>query len=247
MRATATIMKRELFAFFVSPMAYVVLTVWLAWNGITLWTLTEFYAKQAISSGTDSPLTAFFGGTLLFFIPIWVFVPLLTMRLLAGEKQKGTLEPLLTTAISEAAVAVGKYLAVLVMWVAMWLPTLMYVWIISRYGSVDLGATAGAYSGILMIGVYYLSVGLLTSALAPNQMIAAVLSFLVLGVLFVVGIGEFVLEGFARDVAAYLSVWSQMATFSKGVIDSRYLVLDVSIAVFCVALTIGVLKARKFS
>ena len=89
------------------------------------------------------------------------------------------------------------------------------------------------------------AVGLLMSVLAPTQIIAAVLSFVALGVLFTVGIGEFVLDGTAREVCAYLSMWGHMQSFAKGVVDTRYLVFDLSVAVLAVGLSIGALKARR--
>jgi len=83
------------------------------------------------------------------------------------------------------------------------------------------------------------------STIAPTQIIAAVLSFVALGALFAVGVGEFVLDGTLREVCAYLSMWGHMHSFSKGVVDSRYLVFDFSVALLAVGLSIAVLKARR--
>ena len=174
-----------------------------------------------------------------------VFVPVLTMRLIAGEKQSGTIEGLMTAPVSETSIVVGKYAASLVMWCALWIPTIIYVWIISQHGSVDVGATAASYLGIFMLGAYFMAVGLLMSALAPNQIIAAVLSFVALGVLFTVGIGEFVFDGTLREICAYLSMWGHMQSFAKGVVDTRYLIFDLSVALLAVGLSIGALAARR--
>jgi ABC-2 type transport system permease protein len=238
-------MKRELSSFFVSPLAYVVLTAWLVWNGVVFWVLTEFYARNAVASGAASPLAAFFGGSSLFFIPLLVFVPVLTMRLLAGEKQSGTIEPLMTAPVSEASVVFGKYAAAIVMWCVMWLPTVIYAWIMSQHGTVDWGATTASYFGILALGAYFMGIGLLMSAIAPTQIIAAVLSFVTLGVLFTIGIGEFVFDGGVREFCSYVSMWGHMQSFSKGVVDTRYIVLDASLAILTVGLSIGVLKGRR--
>lgn len=245
MKSAWIIMRRELVSFFVSPLAYVVLTSWLTWNGVVFWVLTEFYARNAVASGAATPLSAFFGGSSLFFIPLLVFVPVLTMRLLAAEKQSGTIETLMTAPVSEASVVLGKYGAAIVMWCVLWAPTLIYAWIMSQHGSVDWGATAASYFGIFSLGAYFMAVGLLMSALAPNQIIAAVLSFVALGVLFTLGIGEFVFDGAMRELCAYISMWSHMQSFSKGVIDTRYLVFDASVTVLAVGLSIGALKARR--
>ena len=245
MRSAWVVMKRELGSFFVSPLAYVVLTAWLVWNGVVFWVLTEFYARNAVSSGAASPLSAFFGGSSLFSIPLLVFVPILTMRLIAGERQSGTIEPLMTAPVSDASVVLGKYCAAIVMWCVLWLPTVIYAWIMRQHGTVDWGATAASYLGILLLGSYFMAIGLLMSALAPTQIIAAVLSFVALGVLFTVGIGEFVFDGAARELCAYVSMWGHMQSFSKGVVDTRYLFFDLSVATLAVGLSIGVLKARR--
>ncbi len=245
MKSAWVVMKRELGSFFVSPLAYVVLTSWLVWNGVVFWVLAQFYARNAVSSGASTPLSGFFGGSALFFIPLLVFVPVLTMRLIAAEKQSGTLETLMTAPVSEGAVVLGKYAASLLVWCVLWAPTVIYAWIMSQHGSVDWGATAASYFGVLCLGAYFMAVGLFMSVVAPNQIIAAVLSFVALGVLFTIGIGEFVLDGTAREVCAYVSMWSHMQSFSKGVVDTRYLLFDLSLAVLAIGLSVGALKARR--
>ncbi len=247
MRTTWTIMKRELGRFFLSPIAYVVLTAWLLWSGLSFSLLAEFFSQQPVSAATDNPLSAFFGNTLLFFIPLLVFAPVLTMRLVAEEKNTGTIEPLLTAGVVEGSVILGKYAAALVYWAVLWIPTLVYVWITRQYGDVDYRVVGASYLGVFMIGLYYMGVGLLMSTIAPNQIVAAILTFLVIGSIFAVGIGEFVLEGTAREVCAYVSLWNQMGNFSKGIVDSRFLVLDASIALFSVLAAVGILKTRRYA
>ena len=239
-------MRRELGSYFVSPLAYVVIFSWLIFNGLTLSLLTNFYARNAVASGAANPLSAFFGDSALFFIPLMVFAPVLTMRLIAAERQSGTLEGLMTAPISEGSIIVGKYGAALVIWVVLWAPTLIYAYIMSQYGSVDWGAVGSSYLGVFCLGSYFMAIGLLMSAIAPTQIIAAVLSFVALGVLFTIGIGEFVLDGAAREVCAYVSMWGHMQSFSKGVVDSRYLVFDFSVALMSVGLSIAVLRARRY-
>lgn len=246
MRVAWSIAKREIRAFFLSPIAYVVLTAWLLWSGLTYYWLAQFYATQFSSGGTDSPLSAFFGGTMLFYVPLLVFVPALTMRLIAEERRSGTLEALLTAPVGEVPLIVGKYLAALVFWIVLWIPTFLYVWITSNYGDVDPGVVAASYTGILGIGLYYMGIGVLMSAASRNQVVAAVLTFLVLGALFALGLGEHVARDRTREIFAYISIMGHMKDFSKGVVDSRYLVFDVSLAVFAVVLAVRVLQARRF-
>ena len=132
-------------------------------------------------------------------------------------------------------------------WIALWSPTLIYALIMRQYGDVDWGAIGASYLGVLGLGLYFMAIGLLVSAVAPTQIIAAVLAFLFLGMLLIVGIGEFVLDGWLREACSYVSMWGHMRRFSKGVVDTRYVVFDLSVALFALAVAIGALKARRFS
>ena len=247
MKAALTIAKREIFAYFVSPIAYVVTVVWLIWCGLQFYLLAGVFASAPSLSATANPLSAFFGGSVLFFIPLLVFAPVLTMRLLAEERATGTLEPLLTAPITTASVVLGKYLAALVFWVALWLPTLMYVWITSQFGRIDLGAVLTSYLGVLGIGLYYMAIGVAMSALAKNQITAALLTFMLLAGLFAVGLLSFV-DTFAsqRDAIDYISLWGHMQAFSKGIVDSRYVVFDLSVAALFVYLAWRALEGRRW-
>jgi len=231
MSPVLTIAKRDVRAFFLSPMAYIVLTAWVLWSGGSYYILAKFYAGQTVSAGSDNPLTAFFGGTIFFYLPFLVFVPLLTMRLFAGERASGTLEPLLTAPVRTWEVVLGKYLAAMSYWIALWIPTLLYVWITSRFGDVDSGAIVSSYLGVFGIGAFYMAIGLLMSSLAPNQIAAGVLGFMVIGLLFALGIAQFVVYDETREVLSYLSVWTHMNDFSKGVVDTRHLVVHATFAV----------------
>lgn len=242
------IASRELRAFFLSPIAYIVLTVWLLWCGMHFYVLAVHYSQYAFESPTMHPLTAFFGGTTLFFMPLLVFVPVLTMRLVAEERQSGTLEGLLTAPVTEWSVILGKYLAALTMWIVLWLPTGLFVWVAAGHGHVDAGEVAASYLGVLGIGSYYMAIGLLMSAGARSQIAAALLTFMVLGILFVVGLGEFLFDDeLRRELCAYVSVWGQMDTFSKGIVDSRYLVLNISATVLALVFATRRLELRKWS
>ncbi len=246
MRSAWVIAKREVKFFFLSPIAYVVITSWLLWCGLTFYQLVSWFASFPSSGGSDTPLNVFFGGTTLFFMPLLVFSPLLTMRLLAEERSTGTIEPLLTSPISEASVVIGKYIAAVAFWIAMWSPTVLYAFVVQKYGDVDWGVIGASYLGILGIGLYYMAFGLLMNAVARNQIVAAVLTFVVLGSLFLIGLGELMTYDVVREIFAYVSVWAHMSSFSKGIVDTRYIVFDVSLAALAVFLTIRVLEARRY-
>ena len=250
MSALWVLTRREVLSFFVSPTAYVVLTVWLLYSGLSFYFIAELFASQPVSgSATQNPLSAFFGGTTLFYLPLLIFAPVLTMRLFAEERSSGTLESLLTAPVSETVLVLAKYLAALVFWAAMWMPTLLYVWFAGQTGDdvVDLGVMAATYLGIFGIGLYYMAIGLLMSAVARSQLVAALLTFLALGGLFVLGLGEFVfVDDRQRELFRYLGLWSHMEAFARGIVDTRYLVYDATLAALAVFLCIRVLQAIRW-
>lgn len=248
MRAIWTVAQREMFSFFVSPIAYVVLTVWLLYFGSVFFLLAMFFAQQPPGGGTDL-LQAFFGGTTLYYLPLLIFVPVMTMRLLAEERSAGTLEALMTAPVTEVQIVLGKYLAALVFWVILWVPTLAYVWLASGTGEdvVDFGRMAATYVGVLGIGLFYMAVGLFMSAVARNQIVAAMLTFLVLGGLFVIGLaGYATLDDEKRAIFEYVGLWTQMASFAKGIVDTRYVVYDTSVACLAVFMSVRVLQANRW-
>lgn len=247
MNAAFIIARREIFSFFVSPIAYVVITAWLLWSGAVFWMLMSFVAGQGVAqAASQTPITLIFGGTTLFYIPLLVFVPIVTMRLVAEERRTGTIELLLTAPVRDVEVVLGKYLAALVFWFAMWLPTLMYVWLISRYGAVDLGAVGSTYLGVFGIGLYYMAVGVLMSSLSRNQIVSAILTFLTLGALFMFGVLEFVFaDSEYKEVFSYASIWGHMEAFSKGLVDTRFLVFDVTIAVVALYFAVRAVASRR--
>jgi ABC-2 type transport system permease protein len=220
------IFKREIFSLFVTPLAWVLITTFLMVQGIHVFLLVTKYATQ-VELGEGGPVQAFFGKTILLYLPLLFVCPLLTMRLFAEERRSATIEALLTAPVSAAGVTLAKYAAALVTYGLMWAPTLLYMVIIAKTGDVDWRAVGSGYLGVLAVGAGYLAIGTMTSALTTSQLTAAVLSTMAVMGLFMIGIGEFVADsGPMHDVCAYVSVWSQMNDFSQGVIDLRRLVLD---------------------
>jgi ABC-2 type transport system permease protein len=220
------IYKRELFAFFVTPLAWVLIVVFLVVQGMHFFLLIDHFARAGDVAGDETPLAAFFGNTVLLYLVVFVLVPPMTMRLFAEERRSGTIETLMTAPVSNAAVVLAKYAAVLTTYAAMWLPTVLYLVILRRTGELDWHAAASAYLGVMLVGAGYLSIGLCASALTRSQFLAMIWTALFLLVLFILGIGEFVTrEGtLVHDVCAHVSVWAHMNDFASGVVDSRRLV-----------------------
>jgi ABC-2 type transport system permease protein len=225
-RAFWPIYKRELFAFFVTPLAWVLIAIFLVVQGMHFFLLVDHFATSFDVASDESPLSAFFGNTVLFYMVLFVLVPPMTMRLFAEERRSGTIEALMTAPVSSAAVVLAKYAAVLTTYVAMWLPTVLYLVILGRTGTLDRHQAASAYLGVLLVGGGYLALGLCASALTRSQFLAMIWTALVLLILFTLGVGEFVTRDgtLMHDVCAHVSVWAHMNDFASGIVDSRRIV-----------------------
>jgi ABC-2 type transport system permease protein len=188
--------------------------------------LVDHFARQPDATGDETPLTAFFGNTVLLYLVLFMLVPPMTMRAFAEERRSGTIESLMTAPVSSAAVVLAKYTAVLATYVVMWMPTVLYLVILGRTGALDWHAAASAYLGVLLVGAGYLALGICASALTRSQFLAMIWTALVLLVLFILGVGEFVTrEGTVMHaVCSHVSVWAHMNDFASGLVDTRRLV-----------------------
>ncbi|MBI4954943.1 MAG: ABC transporter permease [Myxococcales bacterium] len=247
MRGFQAVFKRELFALFVTPVAWFTMTGFLLIQGLHFYLVASHFAAQPELSADSGPVQAFFGGTILLYPPLLIICPVLTMRLFAEERRSGTIEPLMTAPVSAAGVVLGKYCAALFTYALMWAPTLRYVLLASEHGSVDWRVVAAGYLAVLAVGAGYLAIGTMTSALSRSQVSAAVLSAMACIGLFVLGIGEFILpDGPAHDLCAYVSVWGQMNDFSRGIIDSRRLLYDLTLVALPLYVTVKAVDSWRY-
>jgi len=248
MRSFWPIYKRELFAFFVTPLAWVLITVFLFVQGMHFFLLVDHFSNPATATSDQTPIQAFFGNTVLLYIVLFLLVPPMTMRLFAEERRSGTIETLMTAPVSSAAVVLSKYAASLTTYLAMWLPTVLYLVILQRTGEIDWHVAGASYGGVLLIGAGYLALGLLMSAFTRSQFLALVTTALVILALFILGIGEFV----ARDgtamhtLCSHVSVWAQMNDFSSGLVDTRRLVFDATLIVLPLFVATRVVDAWRW-
>lgn len=238
--------QRELRAYFVSPLAYVILTFMLLVNG-GIFILIVSALNDPRSSGTARPMDLFFGGTFLFWVVLLVATPILTMRLISEELRSGTIEPLMTAPISETQVVLGKYLAAFVLYAALWAPTVLYAVMIARHSPIDWGPVAGGYAGILGIGAAFLAIGTFASSFTQNQIIAAIITFAVLLVVFCTAfLNMFLTDQAWKDVIGYVDLLHHMEDFAKGIVDSRRIVYYLSTAALFIFLTARNLETRKW-
>ena len=248
MRGFWPLLKRELFAFFVTPLAWVLVCVFLLVQGLHFFILVEQFSAQVSATSDVSPVSAFFGNTVLLYLILFLLVPAMTMRLFAEERRSGTAEGLLTAPVSTTAVVLAKYVAVLVVYVVMWAPTSLYLVILKRTGSLDLNVALASYLGVFVVGAAYLAVGLLMSAMTKSQFMALVLTAMVILSLFVLGVGEFVArEGTTMHaVCTHVSVWAAMSDFSSGIVDSRRLVFYGTLTCVPLYFTVRVVDAWRW-
>jgi gliding motility-associated transport system permease protein len=144
-------------------------------------------------------------------------------------------------------VVAGTSLAALAFYLFLWLPTLAYAGIIAYFEQVDWGPVAAGYLGILGIGALFLAVGIFASAMSKNQIVAAIVAFALLVVLFSFGLLENLFDNeVAKKVFGYLNLWDHMDEFARGIVDSRHLVYYVSATLFFLFLTSRALEDRKW-
>ncbi len=253
MKGFAAVFKRELYAFFASPIFYVVGGIFLILSGYFFYTsvayfsLISFQAAQNPYAGgqvnlNEMVIKPFFDDMSIILLLI---VPLLTMRLLAEEKKNGTIELLLTYPIREAAVVLGKFLATLFMVLILLSMTVVDVLMISSFGVVEWGTVLTGYLGLVLMTAGFISLGLFTSALTQNQIIAAVLGFGALLMFWIIGWAGSVSGPGVSKVVTYLSLLEHQEPFSKGVLDSRDFIYYLNFSVFFIFLTLRYLDSQK--
>lgn len=251
MLATLSLVRREFAAYFLSPIAYVVLAVFLAVTG-HLFYLTLMQLTASGPKGVEFPMQLMLGDEKFWLVYLFI-PPLLTMRLFAEERSTGTLEVLMTAPLTDWQVVLSKYLACFGFYIVLWLPTLAYLPAIlnaqTPEGRVDPMPVVSSYLGLVLAGAMFLALGLFISSLVRSQLVAALISlFLSLG---------FIVVGIWRPEMDTGSTWYRILfffsvplhfyrDFSRGLVDTRHLLLYVSVAVFCLFLTVRSLESRKW-
>jgi ABC-2 type transport system permease protein len=254
MRNIAAIWQRELKAYFVSPVAYVVLTVFLFLCGFFFYTILAGVIQSTMMQGqfgqgqqpVDVPgivSRSFFGTTSVVLL---FMIPMLTMGLFAEEKKRGTIELLLTTPVSNIQALLGKYLASLTFVLIMFGLSAITISALFIYGSPEWKPILGGYLGLLLYSAALLSIGLFISTLTENQIVSVVITFGVILVLWLIESFASGAEGMAKDVLSYLSVIGHMDDFIKGVIDTTHVIFYLSFAFLGLFLTYRSLESMRW-
>ena len=249
MRKFYTLLTREIRSYFHSPIAYIVLVFFLAVSGAVFYFQLSFMNQRPVSYSVQE---AFFNSVFFWFAFVLIF-PLITMRLFAEEFKLGTIEPLMTAPVRDWQVILAKFFGALFFYVVLWLPTSIYFWVFQllthQPAANSIGAYFGAYLMLLLLGMFYVSIGCLASVLTKNQMVAAVISFCVITLHFFSGLISFIVQNVSsatRQVLGYFSALEQMGTLSRGEIDTRPIVLYLSMTIVMLMLTHLAFQSRKW-
>lgn len=231
------LIKKEINTFFASPIGYLVIGVFLIINGLFLWV---FKGDYNILDAGFAELTYFFQlapWVLLFLIPA------VTMRSFSDEKKMGTLEVLLTKPLSVKDIVLGKYFGALLLIIIAILPTLLYIITISKLGNPpgnwDLGSTIGSYIGLLFLAMSYTAIGIFTSIVSDNQIVAFILSVFICFLLYYGfdRLANFELFGNYDYYIANIGMQAHFKSIARGVIDTRDLIYFISVALLFLGLT----------
>jgi ABC-2 type transport system permease protein len=252
MRPLLALIRREFTGYFLSPVGYVTLCFFLVVTGLLFAGAVGGLTRTG-AQGVEYPFTALLGDSVFWFV--FAFIPpLLTMRLISEERASGTLEALLTAPIRDWQVVAGKFIAAVLFYLVLWLPTLAYLPVLlnfdwaSRTCGIDPAHAVCSYLGVFLAGMMFLAVGLFVSSLVKNQLIAAMISLAVCLVFVVAGYAQDFLNAnsWQANAVRFVSVPDHFRRdFTRGVIDTRPVVLYLSVTACCLFLTVRSLEARR--
>ncbi|MBX2991307.1 MAG: ABC transporter permease [Bacteroidetes bacterium] len=231
------IFKRELKSYFNSPVAYVVIVVFLAILGWFFSTNLFLNNVASLYIIFDSPLVK-----ILFL----VIAPAITMRLLAEERKSGTVELLTTKPVKDVEIIIGKFLAAWVVLGAALLPTLLYVITMAILGSIDFGQVVTGYIGLMLMGGVFIALGLLASSLTDNQIVAFIMGFILAFAVFMLDKVLIYLPSFMASTLEFVGVDFHYSGIARGVIDSRNIIYFASMLGFLLMMATVSLERRKW-
>lgn len=239
------ILFKEFRSFFGSPIGYLVIAIFLVITGLFLWVFEGNY--NILNSG-------FADMTPFFTIAPWIFlflIPAVTMRSFSDEKKQGTIEPLLTKPLSLWEIVNGKFLGAFLLLVVAIIPTLVYVKVIYNLGlpegNIDFGSTLGSYFGLFFLMAAYTAIGIFTSTLSENQIVAFIASVFLCFVLYFgfQGIANFkIFENFDNIISSF-GMDYHFKSMSRGVLDTRDVFYFTSVTFLFLTLTVFKLKSYK--
>ena len=230
--------RREFGSYFNSPIAYIAITVFLVMVGSLFFFLEGFFDLG------ETTLRPFFKWVPLLFV---FLLPAISMRLVSEEKRTGSLELLITMPVRDIEVVLGKLVGAFLFLALTLGLTLVYPLVIGTLGPLDIGPVVGGYVGLLLVGLAYLSIGLMTSCWTRNQIVAFILALLICGFFYFI---EDMLGAFwesTRDFFAYLSFKHHFENVARGVLDTRDTLFYLSVSAFAVIVGTYSLESRRWT
>ena len=248
------IFKKEMRLYFTSPVAYVVLTIFLVIAGWFFYNIFAFFTLASMQSAmnpamardlnvTDSVMRPLVSNISVILL---LLMPLVTMRLFAEERRSGTIELLLTYPVRDGAVLVGKYLAALALYALMLALTLLYPGIVVYFARLEWGPLVTGYVGLLLMGSTFIAVGIFASSLTENQIVASITTFGILLILWIIGWSADYVGGVWGKVLQHLSILEHNDNFAKGVLDTKDIAYYLNFIALALFLTLRSLEARRW-
>jgi len=248
------IFKKEMRLYFTSPVAYVVLTIFLVIAGWFFYNIFAFFTLASMQSAmnpamardlnvTDSVMRPLVSNISVILL---LLMPLVTMRLFSEERRSGTIELLLTYPVRDGAVLVGKYLAALALYALMLALTLLYPGIVVYFARLEWGPLVTGYVGLLLMGGTFIAVGVFASSLTENQIVASITTFGILLILWVIGWSADYVGGVWGKVLQHLSLIEHNDNFAKGVLDTKDVIYYLNFIALALFLTLRSLEARRW-
>jgi ABC-2 type transport system permease protein len=243
-----TLTRRELAGYFLSLTGYVIISAMAFLLGLSFVVLLVRLQQEP----TPMPVTELFYNTNFFWLILLLSVPVITMRLFALEKFTGTFETLMTTPVNEFQVVLAKFSAAILFYFVMWLPLFGCVLFVAKSGAeaqtFDYGVLVGTFVGIMLLGCLFVSLGCLASALSRTQMSAAMISLVFGASLFLLGFiaDQGVGNTWQTQVLTVFNLFRQMRDFSRGIVDTRAVVLLCSLTFLFLFLTLRVVESRRW-
>lgn len=238
------LLLREIKSFFGSPIGYLVIALFLILNGLFLWFFDGEFNILNSGFADMSPFFKLSPWILIFLIPA------VTMRSFSDEKKQGTLELLFTKPLSIWEIVNGKFFGAFLLIVIALVPTLVYVWMVSYFGiessgTLDYGSITGSYFGLLFLAASYCAIGLFTSTLSENQIVAFILAVFICFIFYFGFSGISNLIGSSNSIITKLGMDFHFKSISRGVIDTRDIIYFSSITIVFLSLTVYQLKSNK--
>jgi ABC-2 type transport system permease protein len=249
------IFKKELRLYFTSPIAYVVVTMFLLVAGVFFYLSFGSFSLYSIQAAMNPAFARDLNVTEAVFRPLLsntfsvvllLLMPILTMRLFAEEKKSGTIELLLTYPVRDGEVLLGKFFAAFALFLVMLSLTALYPVLAAWLTRVETAPLLTGYLGLVLMGAAFIAVGLLASSLTENQIVAAVATFGVLLILWVLSWSADLVGPFWGKVMSHLSILEHQESFGKGVIDTKDVIYYLNVTIFCLFLTLRALESRRW-